>query len=373
MSEMRADEIYARIGVPPVINAAGKLTALGGTAQTAEVAAAQAAAAQAHVDLAALRAAAGGRIAELSGAEAASVVPGAAAGIAVSVAACVAGSDAERVALLPDAGGAANGVVLQAGHKINFGAPVAQMVRMGGGETVVVGSQERTTEAALAAVLGADGVAALLFVQSHHTTQEGTVPLDRCVALAHDAGVPVIVDAAAEEDLRRYIDLGADLVTYSGGKAFGGPTVGFIAGRADLVAACEAQQRGIARTMKVGKESIAGLLRALDQYAERDEALEQERRQEVLALIEGALSRLEGVEVFRRGDEAGRPIERVGVRAVEGSSFDLGALVEFLESGSPSIRTRNHGLSRGYILFDPREVSIEGAEAVARRLGEFVG
>ena len=89
-AKSEADAIYARFGVPPVVNAAGKMTALGGTAQSPEVAAAQAAAAQGHVDLAALRAMAGRRIAELTGAEAASIVPGAAAGIVVSVAACVA-------------------------------------------------------------------------------------------------------------------------------------------------------------------------------------------------------------------------------------------------------------------------------------------
>jgi len=51
--------IYEYFGVTPVINAAGKLTALGGTAQHEDVAQAQAEAAQSHVDLAELRARAG--------------------------------------------------------------------------------------------------------------------------------------------------------------------------------------------------------------------------------------------------------------------------------------------------------------------------
>ena len=82
-----AGEVYARLGVAPVINAAGKLTALGGTAQTEAVAAAQANAARSHVDVSELRAVAGQRIAKLTGAEAACVTPGAAAGLAISVAA----------------------------------------------------------------------------------------------------------------------------------------------------------------------------------------------------------------------------------------------------------------------------------------------
>ena len=60
-------------------------------------------------------------------------------------------------------------------------------------------------------------------------------------------GIPVLVDAAAEADLGTYIADGADLVTYSGGKAIGGPTCGFIPGRASLIEACELQDRGIAR------------------------------------------------------------------------------------------------------------------------------
>src|SRR4029079_11666567 len=108
-------------------------------------------------------------------------------------------------------------------------------------------------------------VVAMVYVQSHHAVQEQMVSLADCLSAAHPHHVPVIVDAAAEEDLRRYVELGADLVTYSGGKAIGGPTVGFVAARGNLIDACELQQRGIARAMKVGKEAIVGLLVALEQ------------------------------------------------------------------------------------------------------------
>jgi len=364
-------DIYQRIGVPTVINAAGKLTALGGTAQAAEVAQAQAEAARWHVDLAELRRAAGERIAAVTGAEAASVTTGAAAGVAIAVAACVAGSDPDRVTRLPDSEGWPNRVLIQAGHWVNFGAPVDQMVRLGGGRPQMVGHVNHVPEALLERALR-DGTptAALLCVQSHHSVQERMVPLDRCLALAHAVRVPVIVDAAAEEDLRRYVVAGVDLVTYSGGKAFGGPTVGFIAGRRELVAACEAQTRGIARAMKVGKEQIAGLLAALERYAGHDAEGEQARRRRVNAVVLAALDGIAAVESGIRTDEAGRPIERVSVRA-RGGAFDVRALVDFLASGSPSIRTRNHHLDDGVVLIDPREVSEEQAAVIAARLREF--
>lgn len=363
--------IYERFGVPTVINAAGKLTALGGTAQDDAVAAAQADAARGHVDLARLRERAGVLIAERCGAEGAMVTTGAAAGIALAVAACVAGADADRVQRLPASDGWPNAVLLQAGHWVHFGAPVEQMIRLGGGRPVSFGDDDDVTAEDLAQASDAGGeIAALLFVQSHHAKQERRLGLERCIALAHARGVPVIVDAAAEEDLRRYVAGGADLVTYSGGKAFGGPTSGFIAGRGDLIAACEAQGRGIGRPMKVGKEQIAGLLLALERYERQDVGAEAERRDRVNATITDALAGIPGVRVELRQDEAGRPIERVAVSAEDGA-FDVRELVRFLEAGDPSVRTRNHHLPEGIVLFDPREVSEAQASQVAERLRAF--
>ncbi len=362
--------IYERFGLPGVINAAGKMTSLGGTAQSEGVAAAQAEAARTHVDLALLRERAGELIAGRCGAEAAMVTTGAAAGIALAVAACVAGGDPERVARLPDSEGWANRVLLQAGHWVHFGAPVEQMVRLGGGRPLAFGDEDAVTEDDLARALAQEGVAALLFVQSHHAAQEGRLDLDACIRLAHVAGVPVVVDAAAEEDLRIYVAGGADLVTYSGGKAFGGPTVGFVAGRRTLVDACEAQQRGIGRPMKVGKEQIAGLLVALEEYEAADTHAERARRERVNRIVESALAGRPEAEVSRHRDEAGRPIERVRIAAV-GGAFDVRDLVRFLEDGSPAVRTRNHHLPEGYFLLDPREVTEEQAHQVAARLRAF--
>src|SRR5262245_15496726 len=76
-----ADNIYRRFGIDNVINAAGKMTALGGTAQSDAVAQAQADAARGHVDLEALRRRAGELVARHTGADAGSITSGAAAGI----------------------------------------------------------------------------------------------------------------------------------------------------------------------------------------------------------------------------------------------------------------------------------------------------
>jgi L-seryl-tRNA(Ser) seleniumtransferase/D-glucosaminate-6-phosphate ammonia-lyase len=362
--------IYDRLGVARLVNAAGKLTAFGGSAQSEDVAAAQAEAARAHVELQALRDAVGARIATLTGAERACVTSGAAAGIAISVAACITGTDLARVQRLPESDGLANGVLLQAGHDIDFGAPVVQMVRLGGGEPRIVGTRERVTVADLdRALADRSALAAFLYVQSHHCLQHGRLSLADCIARCRAKGLPVIVDAAAEEDLRHYVAVGADLVTYSGGKAFGGPTSGFVAGRADLVAACELQQRGIARAMKVGKETLAGLAVALERYAARDASVEAAQREAVLSVLEEGLARIAGVAATRHADEAGRDIERVALRL---PGRDLAAVIRALADGRPSIRTRNHHLKEGYVLIDPRELDVDQARTIVARVAEVI-
>ena len=345
---------YERAGVGTVINAAGKLTALGGTAQEPEVARAQADAAMAHVDLAELRHAAGTRIAQTTGAEAASVTSGAAAGIAIGVAAILAGTDLARIRRLPEMDGPRD-VLLQRGHDVDFGAEVTQMIRLGGGRPIVFGAAEGVSETDLHAALSAD-TAAIVYVQSHHCIQEGRLGLDVLL----NRGVPVLVDAAAEQDLRAWIAAGADLVTYSGGKAIGGPTCGFIAGKRALIDACEMQQRGIARAMKVGKEQIMGLLAALDRPR-------PDSGDDLLEALHAGLARCADAAIAP--DRAGRPIRRV---ALDLPPRQARALVRYLHDGEPSIRTRNHELDAGRVLFDPRELRPEHVSVIVARVERFV-
>ena len=71
---------------------------------------------------------------------------------------------------------------------------------------------------------------------------QGVLSLPEVAAVAHDQGIPVIVDAAAmippRDNLRRIIREGADLVIVSGGKCIRGPqSTGLLFGRSDLVEA----------------------------------------------------------------------------------------------------------------------------------------
>ncbi len=186
----------------------------------------------------------------------------------------------------------------------------------------------------------------------------------------------MVVDAAAEEDPHRYLRMGADLVVYSGAKAFEGPTTGFVAGREYLIRACELQHAGIARTMKVGKEDIAGLVVALDAYVARwrgEDAAEDadtKRRHALTELLHARLKDLPHTTVTIMVDEAGRDIPRVAVTPDAGAlGFTAGELVQALAAGNPSIRTRNHYLGLGTILLDPRAITEADVELIVDRIG----
>src|SRR5881409_1111655 len=103
---MRGDgfvgDIYRELGVRTVINASGTLTRLGGSRMAPEVLEAMAAASRSFVRIEDLQEAAGKVIAEITGAESGYVTSGAAAGLLLGTAACIAGLDLQKMERLPD-------------------------------------------------------------------------------------------------------------------------------------------------------------------------------------------------------------------------------------------------------------------------------
>ncbi len=358
---------YEQLGVSRVINASGMMTALGGSTISAATGAAMAAAGQQQVVIDDLQRRAGADIARLLGTEDAMVTTGAAAGIALMVAALVAGSDLSRVEALPDPGDAPHEIIIQAGHVVNFGAPVRQMVALGGGKARPIGSANQVHEAHLTGAINST-TAGVLYVQSHHCVQKGMLSLERVIALSHAANVPVILDAAAEEDLRHFANCGVDLVTFSGGKAIGGPASGIIAGRADLIDACRAQLAGIGRPMKIGKEGIIGLITALHAYLNRDLPALRAHQSALVDELLSAFNAIPGVRTQRLEDEAGRGIERAAIELSPERALDL---ARFLRAGTPAIYPRGHLLNLGLVAFDPRPLSPDDVQKIVNRVKAF--
>jgi L-seryl-tRNA(Ser) seleniumtransferase len=199
----------------------------------------------------------------------------------LAVAATMTGVNLAQIERLPDVTGLRDEVVIQAGHLINYGAPIGQAIRLAGAKVIAAGT------AALVEIFHiedaiSERTTAALFVVSHHVVQEGQTSLPEFIAICKVRGIPSIVDMASEYDLKGPIALGADLVVYSAHKFLGGPTAGIIAGRKELLRACFLQNYGIGRPMKVGKEGILGTIAALDAWSLRDHATVKNKEDRII-------------------------------------------------------------------------------------------
>ncbi len=364
--------VYEKIGLKRVINASGRMTALGVSTLSDEVGAAAVEGGQSYVIIDDLLTQAGIIISQYTNGEKSCVTSSASAAIAMSVAGIITQGRSNLIRQMPHSEGLVNEVLLAKGHSVSFGAPISTMISIGGGHVKEVGLANSSTVEDFDLAI-TDKTAAIMYVKSHHTVQKGMVDLQDLIDLAKSRSIPLIVDAAAEEDLKLYIDMGADLVIYSGAKAIEATTSGFVSGRGDLIDNIQKQYTGIGRPMKIGKEGIMGLLKALKLYVNRDiPASIAHNRAQVAELMEG-LNQIEGLVCTEIQDEAGREIYRVQVQVLDHSKeLNAIAIDKLLKSGNPSIHGRSHRLNEGYISLDTRPLVKGDIELIIKRFKEIM-
>jgi L-seryl-tRNA(Ser) seleniumtransferase len=225
--------------------------------------------------------------------------------------------------------------------------------------------------------------AAVAYVQSHFTLDH-SIELPQMVELAHAAGLPLILDAAAElppaENLKRFIRLGADLVAFSGGKNLRGPQCsGLLLGRKDLVEAAYANSsphNRFARIAKVGKEEIVGLLAAVELYLSQDHASQLRERTEMLNRLAEKLKGLPTVhtEFVPNGDASHSP--RLSIQWDEAQlGMTTAQMVNSLRAGTPSIEatdmTKYEPPWKGLGVL-PHNLQAGEELIIARRVGEIL-
>src|SRR5688572_1808021 len=314
----RAMTGYDALGVAPVINVSATLTRLGGSRMPKPVMDAMAAGTEAFVDLVELQRRAGERIAELTGNEACYICSGAAAGIAIAVAACVTGTDPAAIARLPHFDGPPAEVVIHRAHRNGYD----HAARQTGAVLVEIGMAHATQRWELEAAITPRTACVLYFAGAHYAT--GALPLTDVVEIAHERGVPVLVDAAAQippvAALWQYTrELGADVAIFSGGKGLRGPqSSGLVLGKRQIVEACYpngSPNQSIGRPMKVGKEEMLGILAAVEWSLSQDEAAMLAGYEAVVQRWLAGLQEIDGVSAERGyPSEAGQPHGRAIVR-----------------------------------------------------------
>src|SRR2546429_602522 len=218
---LRNSDPYAALGVRRLINAWGTVTRVGGSLMPPEVLDAMAAAAHAFVDVNELHERAGDHLAGLLGVPAVFVSSGAAAGLALAAAACIAGEDPARMARLPETGGLPRTIAIHRAHRNRYD----QCLRLPGAVFAEFGGADRTEPWELEAALTPEVVAVAFVAQ--FADAGGSLPLETVVRTASQRNIPVIVDAAAElppvENLWAFIQRGAALAIFSGGEGLRRP------------------------------------------------------------------------------------------------------------------------------------------------------
>ena len=266
-----------RHGMRRVLNAIGSPTIVGASVASPEVISAVDEVLRVNVEIDELQRAASRVIARWTGAESGCVTSSCSAGLAVTAAAAMTGADLAKIIQLPDTAGLPDEIVLQAAHDVNFGAQISQMIRVAGARPVLIGTANHCGAFHLRGALGGQ-TAAVLYVATGAVNADGNyLSLEQCVEIASSRNIPVIVDAAAEPDVRPFLSAAASLVITSAHKMMGAPTSGMICGRKELIRACYLQNWGIGRAMKVGKEGIAGCMAAVERWYSLDEQSDARR------------------------------------------------------------------------------------------------
>lgn len=355
---------YESIGVRPLINCRGTFTIISGSIILPEVREAMVLASQRYVNIDELMERVGIRIAELMDCEWGLVTDGCAAALCQVTAACVAGSDPEKMIRLPDTSGMKNEVIVQTCHRNVYD----HAIRMVGVKMIEVDTKEEL-KAAL------NKRTAMLFVFGD-AEERGQITTKEMAEIGHAHGVPTFVDAAAERpDVPNwYLEQGADAVAYSGGKCLRGPQAsGLVLGRKDLLQVAflnGAPHHALARPMKAGKEEIMGLLAAVEQWIERDHKAEWKEWERRLGVITDAVKDFASVTttIRQRGRSNVAPVLEINwdVTAV---GIDGTAVASQLSAGEPRIELNGNadGISIMPYMMEEGEDKI-----VADRLGTIL-
>lgn len=264
-------DIYAELGVTPLININGTVTVIGGSVMAPEVMELMRRGNEHFVLIDELEVAAGKFIAKLCKSPAGYtglVTAGAAAAMVVGYAGMMTEDLEPRIRSCPDVTGfPKTEIIIQKSHRYPFDHQIRQT-----GATLV---EVETREQMIAAI----NPKTLAIHFTNILSDKGKVSGPETIEIAKAHGLYTFNDAAADvppiERLWEYPAQGWDMVTWSGGKDIRGPqAAGLLIGKEELIRWAllnmSPQEDRIGRCCKVGKETIFGFLKALELFVNQN-------------------------------------------------------------------------------------------------------
>ena len=263
------NNLFTRIGIRPLINCRGTITAISGSTSLPEVKQAMYNASLYHVRMDEMMEAVGEELGRLCGAEWGIATTGTATSTCLATIACIAGTNIEQCQALPYIKKKDQVVIPKTSRN-----PYDIGVRMSGVEVVEFSTPEELREKI-------NDRTAMIYILANPRYDNTPMSTKNLTAICREKGVPVYIDAAATEPNTPniYIEMGADLVAYSGGKCMRGPqSSGLLIGNKSLCQAAyyqSAPHHCYGRPMKISKEETMGLLAAVRAWHTRDHDAEQ--------------------------------------------------------------------------------------------------
>ena len=365
---------YLQLGVRPILNAAGHMTDYGGSIPDPRVLTAMHRAAEQFVEIRALQSAVHKRLAELTRNDAAYVTCGATAAIYLATAAAVSEHYGAVIDSVSQDRIQQSIVLVPAGCR----SPYDVAVRQCG-----VQLREVTGGAAQLKRLISPDVVAVLHAPAAWN-EPGTPSLKDVASVAHDAGLPLIVDAAAQippvANLWAITSAGATVAIFSGGKSLAGPqSTGLLLGREHLIAwigRIGFPNDGFGRMFKVGRDELVGILTAVEIVLDAEEQTRVEWFEAQVSRFVDALSGHPFLVVSREFPNiAGQPIPFVLVRSKD-ATVGTAALAAELRAGEPSVVVGpvpgRSDLHDGFIV-NPLALRNDDMQTIAAALREVAG
>ena len=278
-------------------------------------------------------------------------------------AAYVVNNNAAAVLLCLDTIARGREVLVSRGELVEIGGSfrVPDIMERSGARLVEVGTTNRTRVSDYRRAASPE-VGLLLKVHTSNFRIVGfteEVDITELVSLGREVGLPVMYDIGSGlmADMSRYgmgseptvlgaVSAGADLVTFSGDKLFGGPQAGIIVGRADLIE--RIARNPLARALRIDKLTLCALAAVAAAWEDRDAAEESVPVASMLAADPGVLAqraaRLAQLIMVELGKACVDPAD-VGVSVVDDPSEAGGGSLPTVSIPGVSVCIKARGVS----------------------------
>ena len=292
--------IYKELGATPVINATGSVTMLGGSTPAPEVKEAMERAEGAYIPLMELEEKAGAAIANMVNVPAAYITSGAGSALTLATAACMAGDDDAKIQQLPDTTGMKNEVLIQERQRYWYD----RCLELAGAKLVMFGNAEGTTRKDLEDAIGPNTAAVHYYAVAQEPDPQA-LSLEDTIEIAHDKGVPVLVDAAGQiyplDLFGSYVRMGADFQCTAAKYMSSPQSTGLAFGSEDMIRKLALQSfvsyegrriRGVGRPQKVDRQEMVGAVAAVRRWMTMNH---EERLAETETKCRNMLNPLQGI------------------------------------------------------------------------------